>query len=75
MSLVFDEYGRPFIILKEQDRKTRLKGLQALKVRFLRVRIADTIDVFTIRPTLWLRARSAQRSEAPWGRKVEYIST
>jgi len=32
MSLVFDEYGRPFIILKEQDQKTRLKGIAALKV-------------------------------------------
>lgn len=33
MSLVFDEYGRPFIIVKEQDKKSRLKGVAALKVR------------------------------------------
>jgi hypothetical protein len=33
MSLVFDEYGRPFIIIKEQDKKSRLKGVAALKVR------------------------------------------
>ena len=32
MSLVFDEYGRPFIIVKEQDKKSRLKGIAALKV-------------------------------------------
>ena len=29
--LVYDEYGRPFIILKDQENKTRLKGLDALK--------------------------------------------
>lgn len=33
MSLAFDEYGRPFIILKEQDTKTRIKGIDAIKVR------------------------------------------
>jgi len=27
MSLAFDEYGRPFIVLKEQDTKTRIKGV------------------------------------------------
>lgn len=31
MSLAFDEYGRPFIILREQEQKQRLKGLDALK--------------------------------------------
>lgn len=29
MALAFDEYGRPFILLKEQDQKTRLRGLDA----------------------------------------------
>ena len=32
MSLAFDEYGRPFIILKEQDTKQRIKGVDAIKV-------------------------------------------
>jgi T-complex protein 1 subunit epsilon len=32
MSLVFDEYGRPFIIIKEQEKKSRLTGLEAQKV-------------------------------------------
>ena len=32
MSLVFDEYGRPFIIVKDQGSKSRLKGIAALKV-------------------------------------------
>ena len=32
MSVAFDEYGRPFIILREQDKKQRIKGLEAHKV-------------------------------------------
>jgi len=32
MSLAFDEYGRPFIILKEQQQKKRFKGKDAQKV-------------------------------------------
>jgi T-complex protein 1 subunit epsilon len=31
MSLAFDEYGRPFIIVREQEGKSRVKGLQAQK--------------------------------------------
>lgn len=34
MSLAFDEYGRPFIVLKEQDSRTRIKGIDAIKVSF-----------------------------------------
>ncbi|XP_055519021.1 T-complex protein 1 subunit epsilon [Leucoraja erinacea] len=30
-TIAFDEYGRPFIIIKDQDSKTRLTGLEALK--------------------------------------------
>lgn len=33
MSLAFDEYGRPFIVLKEQDTKQRIKGIDAIKVQ------------------------------------------
>ena len=32
MSLTFDEYGRPFIVIKEQDSKVRIKGIDAIKV-------------------------------------------
>ena len=32
MSLAFDESGRPFIILREQGKKKRTKGLEAHKV-------------------------------------------
>ena len=33
MSLTFDEYGRPYIIVREQQAKARLRGLEAQKVR------------------------------------------
>lgn len=32
MSLAFDEYGRPFLIVREQEKKQRLQGLEAQKV-------------------------------------------
>ena len=32
MSLAFDESGRPYIILREQAKKKRVKGLEAHKV-------------------------------------------
>jgi hypothetical protein len=34
MSLAYDENGRPFIILREQDQKKRVKGLEAHKVSY-----------------------------------------
>lgn len=33
-SIAFDEYGRPFIILRDQDKQKRLTGNDALKVSF-----------------------------------------
>jgi T-complex protein 1 subunit epsilon len=33
MSLIYDEYGRPYIIIRDQEQKSRLKGLDAQKVR------------------------------------------
>ena len=32
MSLIYDEYGRPYIIIRDQETKMRLKGLEAQKV-------------------------------------------
>jgi T-complex protein 1 subunit epsilon len=44
MSLAFDEYGRPFIIVHEQEKKTRLKGIEALKANITAARaIARTL--------------------------------
>ena len=31
MALAFEEFGRPFIILREQEQKSRLRGLDAQK--------------------------------------------
>lgn len=31
-TLAFDEYGRPFIIIRDQDSKTRVSGIDAHKV-------------------------------------------
>jgi len=38
MSLVFDEFGRPFVILRDQEKKSRLKGLAASKSNILAAR-------------------------------------
>lgn len=31
-TLAFDEYGRPFIIIRDQDKQKRLTGTDAIKV-------------------------------------------
>merc|ERR1719433_1678774 len=38
MTLVFDDYGRPFIVVREQAQQSRLKGLQAHKANILAAR-------------------------------------
>ena len=38
MSVAFDEYGRPFIIIKEQEAKSRVKGLEASKSNIVAAR-------------------------------------
>lgn len=44
MSLAFDEFGRPFIIIKEQAQKKRLKGIEAYKSNIAAARtVANTI--------------------------------
>jgi T-complex protein 1 subunit epsilon len=35
MSLAFDEYGRPFIVIKDAENKQRVKGLEAQKANIL----------------------------------------
>jgi hypothetical protein len=34
MSLAFDEFGRPYLIVRDQAQKRRLKGADAYKVTF-----------------------------------------
>ncbi|KAK6930914.1 Chaperonin Cpn60/GroEL/TCP-1 family [Dillenia turbinata] len=43
MALAFDEFGRPFLILKEQDQKTRLRGLDAQKANIAAARAVARI--------------------------------
>jgi len=44
MSLAFDEYGRPFLLVKEQDQKERLKGKEAQKSNIINAqRIANVL--------------------------------
>lgn len=43
MSLIFDEYGRPFIILREQQRQARIKGLEAQKANILAARSVSSL--------------------------------
>mmetsp|Transcript_27933 Transcript_27933/g.33975 ORF Transcript_27933/g.33975 Transcript_27933/m.33975 type:complete len:544 (+) Transcript_27933:191-1822(+) len=42
MSMIYDEYGRPFIILKEQQAKARVKGLDAQKSNILAARAVSS---------------------------------
>lgn len=43
MSMVYDEYGRPFIILKEQQAKARVKGIEATKANILAARSLSSV--------------------------------
>lgn len=43
MSLVFDEYGRPFIIIREQEKKKRLTGIEAHRSHILAAKTVANI--------------------------------
>lgn len=47
-SLAFDEYGRPFIIIKDQDKQKRLTGNEAIKVSHYYFNM--TLLTFSIHP-------------------------
>ena len=51
MSLAFDEYGRPFLILKEQENKLRLSGLEALKAHISAARTISDIMKSSLGPS------------------------
>jgi hypothetical protein len=50
MSLAFDETGRPYLILREQGKKKRVKGLEAHKViinnQFIAINLFYTLSGF-----------------------------
>lgn len=43
MSMIYDEYGRPFLILKEQQAKARVKGLEATKANIIAAKSISNI--------------------------------
>jgi T-complex protein 1 subunit epsilon len=43
MSLIYDEYGRPFVILKEQQAKARVKGIEAVKSNIIAAKSISSI--------------------------------
>lgn len=50
MSMVFDEYGRPFIILREQRQKERIRGIEAQKAHILAARTVASIMKTSLGP-------------------------
>lgn len=50
MSLTFDEFGRPYIIIKEQDTKARLTGIEALKSHILAAKAVTNIMKSSLGP-------------------------
>lgn len=47
-SLAFDEFGRPFIIIKDQDKQKRLTGNDAIKVCEFRITFSLIIQCLII---------------------------
>jgi len=43
MSMVFDEFGRPYIIIKDQEQAARVKGVQAVKGNILAARTVSNL--------------------------------
>lgn len=50
MSMVFDEYGRPFIILKESENQERIQGKKARKQNILAARSIANIMKSSLGP-------------------------
>lgn len=58
MSMIFDEYGRPFIILREQQAQARIRGKEAQKVRTFKIparQISGRLVVLCFVPCLLVR--------------------
>jgi len=48
--LIYDEYGRPFIIVRDQDKQSRLKGIEAHKANILAARTITNIMKTSLGP-------------------------
>lgn len=58
-SLAFDEYGRPFIIVREQGRKERVHGIAAQKEHILAARLVTDMVRTSLGPRGELRIEKA----------------
>ena len=70
LSSTFPQYGRPFIILREQAKKTRSHGVEAIKVRVLVLVQCNQSHCCGYSPISLLRALSRTSSAPPWGQGV-----
>jgi hypothetical protein len=80
--LTFDEYGRPFIIVRDQDRQKRLKGIDAHKVLFLLLGFSNLpfcawLLLLRLKRSLtfgsrtsWLHGRLPMCCAPPWAPRV-----
>lgn len=50
MSLLIDEYGRPYVILREQGKQERLRGLEALKSHIVAARAVANVMKSSLGP-------------------------
>ncbi len=48
MPVIFDEFGRPYIIMREQSKKERLHGIPALKVSIIKARVSVYQQHFSV---------------------------
>ncbi|GJT48875.1 T-complex protein 1 subunit epsilon [Tanacetum coccineum] len=62
MALAFDEYGRSFVIVREQESKSRLRGIDAQKAN-----IAAVVSVFRILRTSLGPKRMDKMLQSPDG--------
>ena len=76
MSLVFDEYGRPFIIIRDQEQKSRLKGLDAQKANILAARTISNILRTSLGPKGACRVWcwGVEKAAPGWGRATSSSS-
>jgi len=54
MSLIFDEYGRPFILIKEQRSKDRVHGIAAHKQHIIAARAVANTMRSSLGPKKWI---------------------
>ncbi len=63
-AVAFDEYGQPFIILRDQGRAKRLKGLDAHKANILAARTVAKILRSSLGPRYLAPSTFKRRSNA-----------